>query len=139
MAEFDYKKRKKISGKLTSGSTIIQKLFEGKDSPLSEQFIRWKIWYSWVNYVGPYLAQNCLPVGYDKGVLYIWVKNSSWMHHMLFLRDTLQEKINAQLGKYFIKKIQMTLDRKDVPAASDPEWQSFIDNIIKGGEEKDKV
>lgn len=136
MTEFDYKKRKRSGGKLNSGSSIIQKLFEGKESPLSEQFIRWKIWYSWVQYVGPSMAQNCLPVSYDKGVLYIWVKNSTWMHHLLFLRESLQEKVNTHLGKHFVKRIQLTLDRKDVPNAADPEWQKFIDNIIKGDSDK---
>ncbi len=128
----DFKPKKKGAGKLNSGSAIIQSLFEGKNSPLSEQFVRWKIWYSWADYVGPTMANCCLPVGYDRGTLFVWVKNSSWMHHLQFLKETLQEQINARLGKPFVKRIRLTLDRNEVPNASDPEWQGFIDNILRG-------
>jgi len=128
----EYKPKRKIKGKLTSGSSIIQSLFEGKESPLSEQFLRWKIWYSWPNYVGPSIAQCCLPVSFDKGTLFIWVKNSTWMHHLHFLKDNLQEQINQKMGKPFIKRVRLTLDRHEVPNAMDPEWQKFIDNILNG-------
>lgn len=128
----EYKSRRKGSGKLSSGSSIIQSLFESKQSPLSEQFVRWKIWYSWADYVGDSMANCCLPVGYEKGTLYIWVKNSNWMHHLHFMRESLQEKINSRLEKPFVKRIRLTLDRNEVPNASDPEWQGFIDNIIRG-------
>jgi hypothetical protein len=128
----DFKPKKKSNGKLNSGSAIIQSLFENKSSPLSEQFIRWKIWYSWSDYVGVTMANCCLPVGYDRGTLFVWVKNSTWMHHLQFLKETLQEQINSKLGKPFVKRIRLTLNRNEVPNASDPEWQKFIDNILKG-------
>lgn len=130
----EFKSKRKGSGKLNSGSLVIQRLFEDKSSPLSEQFIRWKIWYSWTDYVGSHTASCCLPVGYDKGTLFIWVKNSVWMHHLQFLKSSLQEKINLRLGRPFVKKIQLTLNRNDVPNASDPEWQRFIDNILGKGD-----
>lgn len=127
----EFRPKKKGSGKLNSGSAIIQSLFESKDSPLSEQFVRWKIWYSWEEYVGTTMANCCLPVGFDRGTLYIWVKNSTWMHHLHFLKETIQEQINSRLGKVFVRRIRLTLDRKEVPNASDPEWQKFIDNILQ--------
>lgn len=126
----EFKPKRKGSGKLNSGSAVLQSLFEGKDSPLSEQFVRWKIWYSWSDYVGPMIAKCSLPVGYNKGTLFVWVKNSTWMHHMQFLRETLQEQINVRLGRPFVKKIWLTLDRHEVPQAADPEWQKFINNIL---------
>jgi len=128
----EYKTKKRLGGKLNSGSAIIQTLFEGKNSPLSEQFLRWKIWYSWTTYVGPTMAKCCLPVSFDKGTLFIWVKNSTWMHHVQFLKETIQEQVNTHLGKHFVKRIRLTLDRHEIPNASDPEWQKFIDNILKG-------
>lgn len=128
----EFRPKRKGTGKLTSGSSIIQNLFESKESPLSEQFVRWKIWYSWPDYVGDSMTRCCLPVGYDRGTLFIWVKNSTWMHHLHFMRESLQEKINSRLGRPFVKRIRLTLDRKEVPPASDPEWQSFIDTIIRG-------
>ena len=128
----EYKPKRKGVGKLSSGSSIIQALFESKSSPLTEQFVRWKIWYSWADYVGPTMANCCLPVGYDKGTLFVWVKNSSWMHHLQFMKDSIQEQINIRLGKHFIKRIRLTLDRHEAPNALDPEWQGFIDQILNG-------
>jgi hypothetical protein len=128
----EFKPKKRKGGKLNSSSAIIHSLFEGKNSPLTEQIVRWKIWYSWTDYVGTTMANCCLPVGYDKGTLFVWVKNSTWMHHLQFLKETLQEQINTRLGVPFVKRIRLTLDRNEVPNAADPEWKAFIDNIITG-------
>ena len=128
----EFKPKRKGAGALSSSSAIIQTLFESKASPLSEQFLRWKIWYSWADYVGATMANCCLPVGFEKGTLYVWVKNSTWMHHLLFLKDSLQEQVNTRLGSSYVKRIRLTLDRQEAPNASDPEWQAFIDNILKG-------
>jgi hypothetical protein len=54
------------------------------------------------------------------------------MHHLQFLKETLQEQINTRLGHNYVKRIRLTLDRNEAPNAADPEWQAFIDNILNG-------
>ena len=101
--------------KFKSGSEVLQSLFEDGKSPLSEQFIRWKIWAQWPDYVGASLAKECEPVGYFQGTLLLWVVSSSSMHNLNFLKEQIQNQINHKIGREFVKKIRLTLDRKEVP------------------------
>jgi hypothetical protein len=101
------------------GSDALQALFENGKSPLSQQFLRWKIWRKWEEYVGPTIAQNSEPVGFVNGQLYLWVKNSSWMQQLVFMREPIKDKINKKLGFLFVKNVNLTLDKKSVP--KDPE------------------
>ena len=104
-----------LKPKFKSGSEVLQSLFENGKSPLSEQFIRWKIWARWPDYVGASLAKECEPVGYFQGTMTLWVASSSSMHNLIFLKDQIQAEINKKIGREFVKKIFLTLDRKEVP------------------------
>jgi hypothetical protein len=111
-----------------SGSEVLQKLFEDGKSPLSEQFLRWKIWARWPDYVGVSLAKECEPVGYFRGTLYLWVRSSSSMHNLNFLKDQIQAEINKKLERTFVQKIRLTLDRKEVP--TDAQEQKDLRNYV---------
>ena len=102
--------------KLTLGSQVLQALFENGKSPLSVQFIRWKLWRRWAEIMGPSIAENCEPVGYRQGVLFVWVKSSSWMQQMVFMREPMMKKINDSLKMRYVTEIRLTLDRRSVPA-----------------------
>jgi predicted nucleic acid-binding Zn ribbon protein len=101
--------------KLTLGSEVLQSLFENGKSPLSEQFMRWKLWAKWEEVVGPTIAKNAEPVGFQRGVLYVWVRNSSWMQQMIFLKDQIRNTINEKFENNFVRYIKFTLDRHEVP------------------------
>lgn len=101
--------------KLTLGSEVLQSLFENGKSPLSEQFMRWKLWAKWEEVVGPTIAKNAEPVGFQRGVLYVWVRNSSWMQQMIFLKDQIRNTINEKFENNFVRYIKFTLDRREVP------------------------
>lgn len=116
--------------KLAQGSSILQKLFENGDSPLSQQFLRWKLWMKWAEYVGPTIGKICEPVGYRRGTLYVWVTNASWMQQLVFGLEPMKNKINAQLGFNYIKAIYLTLDRRSVP--SDPQDAQQLKDSIHG-------
>ncbi len=122
MNDFEFKP------KFKSGSEVLQSLFEDGKSPLSEQFIRWKLWARWPEFVGASLAKECEPVGYVRGVLYLWVSNSSTMHNLVFIKDQIQAEINKKLHRNFVKKIRLTLDRKEVP--TDAESQENLKNFV---------
>ena len=122
---------KKRSGKLTNLSSILHKILEKQDNPLSDQFLRCKLWYHWKEIMGEAIAQKTLPVGYDNGVLYVWTQNSTWMHHLLFMREDMIHAINSKLGKKFVRMIRLTLDRHEVPNVNDKEWQQQIDSFVK--------
>ena len=136
-----FQKPKKRSGAgLTTSSDVLQALFEGGQSTLSDQFLRWRLWKNWVQYVGPTIGGASEPVGYKKGTLYVWVKNSTWMQQVIFMLEPMRQSINSKMQKEFVKSIQLTLDRKQVPA--DATSQSELREALSGkwmeGSEADK-
>jgi len=52
----------------------------------------------WRSIVGDALADRTFPDGLDRGVLWVRVKNSSWLHQLSFLKDDLVQQINRSLG-----------------------------------------
>lgn len=52
----------------------------------------------WREIVGETLADRTFPDGLERGVLWVRVKNSSWLHQLSFLRDDLVARIARELG-----------------------------------------
>lgn len=100
-------------------STVLQAFFEDGKSELSKQFLRWKLWRKWSEYAGATIAECSEPVAYHNGILYIWVKNSSWMQQMVFMREPLKNSLNSKLGTYYVRDIRLTLDRRSVPTLTE--------------------
>ncbi|MBL7544958.1 MAG: DUF721 domain-containing protein [Bdellovibrionaceae bacterium] len=125
MDELDYKTKFKVS------SQVLQSLFEDGKSPLSEHFLRWKLWSRWKELMGDGIAENSEPVGYYQKKLYVYVKNSSVMHHMYFLKKNMLLKIAKEFHPTFIKEMIFTLDKKSVPR------ESLQSNALK--EDIDKI
>ncbi|NUM58821.1 MAG: DUF721 domain-containing protein [Bdellovibrionaceae bacterium] len=111
MDEMDFKTKFKISGQ------VLQNLFEGGNSPLSEHFLRWKLWSKWRDLMGTSIADMSEPVGYSDKKLYVYVKNPTMMHHMYFLKNNMVRKIQKDFHPHFINDIVFTLDRKKVPSS----------------------
>ena len=126
----------KKKGNLSLGSEVLQALFENGKSELSVQFIRWKLWKKWTEYVGPTMGQASEPVGYHRGVLYVWVKNSAWMQQLVFMREPMKEAINQKLQKNYVYEIRLTMDRKAVPAdaQASAELKESIASLMKDDE-----
>ena len=130
MSEFDEPKKKKP----TLGLEVLQGLFENGSSSLSQQFIRWKLWKKWDEYVGQSIASISEPVGYRKGTLHVWVKNSTWMQQLIFTLEPMKESINQKLGFNYVEVIHLTLDRKKVPTSAEETAQlkKSVENLMKG-------
>lgn len=120
----------KPKSKLSLGSEVLQSLFENGKSPLSEQFMRWKLWAKWEEVVGPTIAQNAEPVGFQRGVLFVWVRNSAWMQQMVFMKDQIRDTINKKFDSNFVKYIKFTLDRHEVPTSDQTDFKEMIQKIV---------
>lgn len=108
------RKKRPISN-LSPVATVLQSLLQSGKSPLSEQFIRWRLWRNWEEVVGREIAKHSMPVGYVNGTLSIWVQSSARLQEMTFLVRPLRQKINDFVGKAWVNSIRFTLDRKTVP------------------------
>lgn len=110
MDDIDLKSKFKVSGQ------VLQSLFENGKSPLSEHFLRWKLWSKWKDLMGDSISESCEPVGYSNKKLYIFVRNSTLLHHMYFLKGNMIRKIKKDFHKDFVNEIIFTLDRKKIPS-----------------------
>jgi hypothetical protein len=52
----------------------------------------------WREIVGETLADRTFPDGLERGVLWVRVKNSSWLHQLSFVKDDLLVQIAKELG-----------------------------------------
>jgi predicted nucleic acid-binding Zn ribbon protein len=123
--------------KFSLGSEVLQRLFESGNSPLSEQFMRWKLWARWEDFVGSTVAKNTEPVGLYRGTLYLCVRNSSWMQQLTFMKDHIRNTINEKLGRQFVKNIRFTLDRREVPQDNQEDFKSVIQRMVPESGDKD--
>jgi Dna[CI] antecedent, DciA len=125
MRENDFKSKFKTSAE------VLKSLFEEKEGgPVSEQFMRWKLWLNWKDIVGPTTAEYTEPVAYHNGVLWLWVKNSTWMQQMTFMSETIKNTVNQKYKKDFVREIRYTLDRKNIPKENS-DFKANVKKFIK--------
>lgn len=106
-------------GELSQATEVLENVLLNNKSPLSDQFLRWKLWRKWPEVVGPTISAQSMPVGFVNGILYIWVKNAVWMNEMLFLAGPVKEKVNAFVEKQWVKQVRFTLNQHEVPKADE--------------------
>ncbi len=105
-------KRKNVKHRLTPVSDVLQSLLQNGKSPLASGFTRWKLEQKWADVVGAQLAEDTLPVGFDRGVLYIWVRHPTWIQQLSFFQSDIVQKVNEYLGYKYARSVRFTLDRK---------------------------
>lgn len=105
----------KRKGDLSTATDVLEGVLLNSKSPLSDQFLRWKLWRKWPEVVGPTISAQSMPVGYMNGILYVWVKNAVWMNEMLFLAGPVREKVNTFLEKNWVQQVRFTLNQHEVP------------------------
>jgi predicted nucleic acid-binding Zn ribbon protein len=115
---------------LSSAAAVLQSLMKGQSNALSDSFLRWRLWGSWAELVGPEIAASSLPVGFHKGTLYVWCKSGARMQEMTFMVRPLMTKINTFIGKTWVRSIRFTLDKKAVPNPEEAssEFKSFVES-----------
>ncbi len=101
------------------------------------QFIRWKLWKKWSEFVGPSMGAVSEPVGYQRGVLYVWVSNSAWMQQLVFMREHMRDAINKKLEQEYVREVRLTMDKKSVPrdAQASDELKESLGHLLKPEED----
>lgn len=92
----------------------------------------------WREVVGDSIADACEPVGYSRGCLFVWVKNSTWMQQMTFMREDIRATINRKMGSDFVQTLRFTLDRREVPqeALDQEEIKKTISKFVPEGDDR---
>lgn len=125
MAENDYKT------KFNTGAEVLQKLLEGKAGPVSDQYLRWKLWLNWKDIVGPTVSDHSEPISYRNGLLWLCVDNAVWMQQMGFMTETIKETINKKFRQGFVREIRYTTDRRQVPSQEDDQFRDNVKKFLK--------
>ena len=122
---------KDFKSKFNTSAEVLQKLFEGKAGLVSDQYMRWKLWLSWKEIVGPTVAENAEPISYHQNVLWLCVRNSVWMQQMSFMLEPIKQSVNQKFRPGFVKEVRLTLDRKMTPQADDENFKKNLKKFVK--------
>ncbi len=125
MSEKDYRV------KFKSSAEVLHKLLEETAVPFSDQYLRWKLWLSWKDVVGPTIAENAEPVSYYRGILFLWVRNSVWLHQLSFMLEPIKNSVNQKFKEGFVNEVRLTLDRKAMPSANNEEFKKNLKKFMK--------
>ena len=97
-------------GTLTPLKDIISSILGGADLPFNPNDAR--IWKIWDEVVGTAIAGNAQPSWIKNGKLRVKVSSPIWLQELEFVEESIREKLNGQLGRKAVEKIEFRLDRK---------------------------
>jgi predicted nucleic acid-binding Zn ribbon protein len=63
----------------------------------------------WESAVGSTIANDSRPWKVKGNTLEVHVTNSSWLHHLNFMKNDIIQKLNARLGEQIIKTIRFSV------------------------------
>ena len=89
-----------ISGILTE---LLKKYRSEPDGDLA------RVWQLWDSIVGEAIAENAKPAAFKGNLLLVYVNNSTWVHHLQFLKEDIIAKINAAMGKTLVEEIKFKI------------------------------
>lgn len=124
-------KKNSRKGNLNQATDVLEKVLLNNKSPLSDQFMRWKLWRKWPEVVGPTISAQSMPVGFVNGMLYVWVKNAVWMNEMLFLAAPIRDKVNTFVERNWVQQVRFTLNQHEVPRSSEDSEMKDSEFITK--------
>ena len=105
-------KKGKRNAQLTQAADVLQGLLQNSKSTLSDGFVRWRLEQKWPEVVGATIGDQTLPCAFERGTLYIWVKNGAWMQQLWFFQEDIKVKVNTHIGYEWAKQIKFTLSRR---------------------------
>ena len=92
------KKNPKHKAHLTTAADVLQGLLQNSKSGLGDGFLRWRLEQQWPEIVGKTIAEQTLPVAFERGTLFIWVRHPTWMQQLWYFQEPIKEKVNAHIG-----------------------------------------
>jgi len=125
MAEQDFR------SKFKTGAEVLHKLLDDKAGPVSDQYLRWKLWLSWKDVVGPTVSDHAEPIAYHHGVLWLWVRNSVWMQQMSFMLEPIKNTVNQKFRAGFVKEVKLTLDRRQTPQTANEDFKKNLKKFVR--------
>ncbi len=86
-------------------SSVLQRYGAAKEIREHRILIHWK------DVVGPRVAAHTTPDALSKGVLWVRVDSSPWMHQLSFLKEEILAKANELCGEALVREVRFHLGR----------------------------
>jgi predicted nucleic acid-binding Zn ribbon protein len=77
------------------------------------------VWPIWNEAVGDMVARNAQPEKIRQGTLFVKVSSPVWMQQLQYLKETIVEKINRELGKEVVKNIFFVIGKVEAKASGE--------------------
>lgn len=94
---------------LTSIKEILGRLFRDGGLPFNPDDAR--IWKIWDEVVGPAVSSHARPSWIREGRLRVTVSDPIWLQELTFMEDGIREKLNEQLSRKAVNRIEFRLKR----------------------------
>lgn len=104
--------KKNRHSQLNAAADVLQNLLQNSKSQLGDGFLRWRLEQQWSQVVGSTIAEQTLPAAFERGILHIWVRHSAWMQQLWFFQEAIKDKVNAHLGRPWVREVRFTLSRR---------------------------
>ena len=65
-----------------------------------------RVWEVWDRLVGEDVARNARPAAFKGSLLLVHVSNSTWLHHLRYLKKEIVERLNSDFGQPLISEIK---------------------------------
>ena len=72
---------------------------------LAGQLSDYGVWPIWNDTVGPMIARHAQPEKIRNGTLFVKVSSPVWMQQLHYMKDTIADKLNQELGREAVKNI----------------------------------
>jgi len=105
---------------LTPSADVLQAVLANGKSRLGDGFTRWRLEQDWPKIVGETMASQTLPCALEHGVLYVWVKHSTWIQQLWFMRESMIEKVNQHLQRSLVQDIKFTTNQRAAQGKLEP-------------------
>ena len=84
---------------------------------LQKRFEEYQAVQVWERVVGSAVAEQARATSIREGVLFVDVKSSVWMQELQLLRGDIIERLNAHLGKPFVRSMVLSMERSPYPGS----------------------
>jgi len=116
---------KRPKGNLEPLAQLMETVLRG--TGLQKRFAEYQAVEVWEQVVGRAVAEQAQATVIRDGVLFVDVKSSVWMQELQLLRVDIVERLNAHLGKPFVKSMVLSMERSPYPGAGGPGASSYRD------------
>ena len=68
-----------------------------------------KVWALWDQAVGKLIAENTRPAAFKGKLLIVHAADSTWIHHLQFLKKDIITSVNTAFGKELVENISFKI------------------------------